>query len=334
MKEEVRRENDLESWLVSNGAWIKTYWKPLVTALVICLVAFIAWASAKKAKINAQKKLWENYYTIASAEGKTSDEIQEALDDFAKANLNTLPGSLVAFQSAARVQLEGVQKLAANDSAAAKEAFEKSKDQFNALVSANVNDKMNQMAKFALAKNAELMAQIENQEENIKAAKKLYQEIARTQDSYGRKAQQILDVYKLDEANIAALSVPAPAAVTPEEVSASQEENTNLDAPNPETLAPAAEEAPAPAAEETPAPAAEEAPAPALEEAPAAAPETEPAPAAEAAPAAAPETEPAPAAEAAPAPAAEAAPAPAAEAAPAPAAEAAPAPASEAAPQN
>ena len=110
MKEEVRRENDLESWLVSQSAFIKAYWRPVTVVAALILLVFIIWASAKNAQINSQKKLWTEYYKIASAEGKTPEETQEALAAFAKANLNTLPGSMVAFQDAARTQLEGFRR--------------------------------------------------------------------------------------------------------------------------------------------------------------------------------------------------------------------------------
>ncbi|MBP3694856.1 MAG: hypothetical protein J6J31_10560 [Thermoguttaceae bacterium] len=347
MKEEIRRENELEVFLLNIYEATRQY-LGVIIVVVLVIIGFVLGSMYQKQQAHkAKQQVWESLIAIQGAEYANDEERQKALKDFAAANLTTLPGSQVAYQLAIGKLNEGNEKLVQKDNAGAKAAFDEAAAQLKALADAQPNFLMTQMANFALGKTSEMMAKIEKPEENLKAAMDFYTKVAVSNDAYGKMAKNILDSLKREEANIAALCVAPAPAVTPEEAAASQAENAALDIPDPETVVPVEnpapqaelpaeillEEAPAAPAEAAPAPA-PEAPAAPAEAAPAPAPEAPAAPV-EAAPAPAPEAPAAPV-EAAPAPApeapaapVEAAPAPAPEAPAAPA-EAAPAPAPEA----
>ncbi len=272
MKEEVRRENDMEGWLRDFYKGTEKYHQPFLIAVVVIALAFLVSMYYQKTQINAQKKLWDEFAELTTA----GENNEQACKDFAQKNLKTIPGSLLAYTLAAREQNLAIQTLAANDAEAAKKQLTSAKEQFQTILNSVTDSKMKQMTLFALAKNSEYFAQIEKPEENTQLAMDFYGKVAAGNDTYAKQAKDILDFYKQEQTNIAVISVAPTPTVTPAEASASQDENTTLDAPAVEEVA-----APAPAVVE-PAAAPAEAPAPAVVE-PAAAPAEVPAPEAPAA---------------------------------------------------
>ncbi|MDO4628714.1 MAG: hypothetical protein Q4C70_05985, partial [Planctomycetia bacterium] len=195
MKEEIRRENELENFLVTVWKSIEAYRKPIGVAIVVAIVVLLASVFMEKQKLNAQKQIWEKYFAITAMDAEKPEVREEAMKAFAKDNMNTLPGSLVAFEQAIQELQNGAQKLAAKDVAAAKEALTNSASQFQALNAVAPNEAMKQMTLFAMAKNAEIMATVEKPEENLKAATEYYGQVARQKDAYGNAAKAILDTY-------------------------------------------------------------------------------------------------------------------------------------------